>query len=87
MKRTRSATHLIAARELLGWSKEDVAEKLGRAMHSVWELERGRGSAVNADRLIALYEANGVEFLPDGQVRIRQAGTIAEGDLSSANDV
>ena len=87
MKRTSSATHLIAARELLGWSKEAVAEKLGRAMSSVWELERGRGSAVNADRLVALYEANGVEFMPDGQVRMKQSGTIAKDDLNSANDV
>jgi transcriptional regulator with XRE-family HTH domain len=74
MKRTRSAKHLISARELLGWSKEAVAEKLGRTATSVWENERGRGSLENADRLVALYEAHGVEFLPDGQVRIKTDG-------------
>jgi hypothetical protein len=29
---------------------------------------------VTADRLVALYEAHGVEFLPDGQVRIQTSG-------------
>jgi hypothetical protein len=36
--------------------------------------ERRLGSLAMADRLIALYEANGVEFLPDGQVRIKSGG-------------
>jgi transcriptional regulator with XRE-family HTH domain len=71
MKRTRSSSHLIAARELLGWTKESVAEKLGLAPKSVQVAERGRGSVEIVDRLTALYAAAGVEFPPDGQVQMK----------------
>jgi hypothetical protein len=74
MKPRPSGAQLATARELLGWSTSTVAGKIGRAVKSVQMQERQLGSLVTADRLVALYEAHGVEFLPDGQVRIKTAG-------------
>jgi transcriptional regulator with XRE-family HTH domain len=68
MKRRASGAKLVAARELLGWTRNAVSEKIGVLVGSIGDAELGRGGAVNVDRLIALYEAAGVEFLPDGQV-------------------
>jgi transcriptional regulator with XRE-family HTH domain len=67
-----SAAQLIAARELLGWSRDAITEKIGVVVGSIRDVENGRGSEVNAARLIALYEAVGVEFLPGGLVRKKQ---------------
>lgn len=72
MKPRASGAQLLAARELLGWTRADITKKIGVAVGSIQDVENGRGSEVNAARLIALCEAAGVEFLPDGQVRKKQ---------------
>lgn len=67
-----SGAQLAAARELLGWSTSTVGGMIGRTVKTVQAQERHRGSVATADRLIALYEASGVEFLSDGTVRMKQ---------------
>jgi hypothetical protein len=47
---------------------------LDRGLGVVGEVERGRGGETALARLAALYEAAGVEFLSDGQVRSKTDG-------------
>jgi hypothetical protein len=74
VKPRASGAQLVAARELLGWPKNAITAKIGVAGGSIRDVELGHGSEVNTDRLIALYEAAGIEFLSDGQVRIKSGG-------------
>jgi transcriptional regulator with XRE-family HTH domain len=64
---------LKAAREILGWTREEVAQKLGMTKHTNFAAERPlhyRPGA--ADRLDALYESNGVEFTEEApRVRLK----------------
>lgn len=64
---TVSPGKLKAARELLGWTRDNAGAKLGLHTNTVGRAEL-RGSAKNEltiMRLAALYEANGVEFIGD----------------------
>lgn len=63
---------LRAARELLGMSRAAVGKKFDRGVGIIGEVERGRAGETTVARLVALYEACGVEFHPDGAVRMRQ---------------
>lgn len=47
---------------------------VGRGAGIIGDAETGRGAQTTLDRLKALYEAQGVDFLPDGQVRIKAGG-------------
>jgi hypothetical protein len=69
-----TAAQTKAARELLGWSRAAACKMLDRGLGVVGEVERGRGGETALARVAALYEAAGVEFLADGQVRIKSGG-------------
>lgn len=62
-------SQLKAARLLLGWSREEVGEKLRRSRRMGGQAEIGQAGRTFPDRLATLYRASGVEFLPDGEVR------------------
>lgn len=62
---------LRAARELLGLSRAAASKQFGRGHGIIGEVERGRGGESTVARLSAFYEAAGVGFLPDGQVRMK----------------
>jgi transcriptional regulator with XRE-family HTH domain len=52
----------LAARLLLGWTQRRAAEKVSITISSVCEAEHGDKSDVIAARLLAVYEAAGIEF-------------------------
>lgn len=70
-----------AARALLGWSQDELAERSGVSIPTVKRLEAAEGDlggrTQTADRIIAALEAAGVIFLvPNGEgpgVRLKKA--------------
>ena len=61
------------ARELLGWSQERLAGEAGLDRTTPGYFERGRPTSAATVGLIArALEAGGVEFLPEGDVRLRE---------------
>lgn len=58
-----------AARALLGWQQSDLSEKSGvpKPTISAFETkaETGRMATLNAKAILAAYEANGLEFIPE----------------------
>ncbi|WP_371344892.1 multiprotein-bridging factor 1 family protein [Ancylobacter sp. IITR112] len=95
-----SAGQCRAARALLGWSADDLAQKARVTAAWLERFERG-GETVDdldpseAERVMRALEEGGVEFLASGQassgggpgLRIRQqGGYIPTARLSSAND-
>jgi transcriptional regulator with XRE-family HTH domain len=66
-----SVEQLVAARRLLGWTRDEVAAKLARGNRLIGEAERGNGTRETRERLANLYRATGVEFLPAGQVQMK----------------
>lgn len=53
-----------AARALLGWGVRDLAAKVGLGFDSISAFENGRPlRAANADKIVAAFDAAGVEIL------------------------
>src|SRR3954452_15581012 len=61
------------ARELLGWNMLDLAEASGVRMVALMKLEEGRKppAASKVEKVRRAFEEAGVEFLPEGGVRLR----------------
>jgi predicted transcriptional regulator len=71
-----SIRQLKAARELVAWSQEDLAEKSGVSLPTIQRLEAADGDLggrpVTGEKIVAALEKAGVEFLDDGQgVRLK----------------
>jgi transcriptional regulator with XRE-family HTH domain len=88
-----SIRQIKAARALLAWSQDELAEKSGVSSPTVKRLEASDGPlggrAGTAAKLIRALEASGVEFTNGGQpgVRLKGAGgAIAGEDLNASND-
>jgi transcriptional regulator with XRE-family HTH domain len=65
-----SIRQIKAARSLLGWSQDDLAEKSGVSKPTIGRLESQDGEAVGGraetgDALIAALEKAGVEFIAE----------------------
>jgi predicted transcriptional regulator len=71
---------LKAAREVVAWSQEDLAEKSGVSLPTIQRLEAAGGELggrpATGEKIVAALEKAGVEFLDDGQgVRLKPAKT------------
>jgi transcriptional regulator with XRE-family HTH domain len=73
-----SVDQLVAARRLLGWTREEVAAKLARGARSIGDAERGNGTREIRERLAALYRVAGVELLPNNLVRMKHSDAQIE---------
>lgn len=78
-----SARQTRAARALLDWPQETLAEKSGITDKTISNIEKGktepRGDTANALKLA--FESYGVEFLPNDGTRMRdESVTVLEGD-------
>jgi predicted transcriptional regulator len=66
-----SIRQLKAARELVAWSQEDLAEKSGVSLPTIQRLEAADGylggRPATGEKIVAALEKAGVEFLDDGQ--------------------
>jgi transcriptional regulator with XRE-family HTH domain len=65
-----SIRQIKAARTLLGWSQDDLAEKSGISKPTIGRLESQDGETIGgraetADALVAALEKGGVEFIPE----------------------
>lgn len=79
-----SVPQLIAARNYLGWSQEDLAKKAGVGVATLRRLEKSSGLSATLDAPVAAYDpksstliqllrtlnAAGVEFGVDGSVEV-----------------
>ncbi len=88
-----SIRQIKAARALLAWSQEKLAERSGVSSPTVKRLESSDGllggRAETSTKLVRALEAGGVEFTNGGQpgVRLKGAnGSIAADDLNASND-
>jgi predicted transcriptional regulator len=71
-----SIRQLKAARELVAWSQEELAEKSGVSLPTIQRLEAKGGDLAGrpatGEKIIAALANAGVEFLDDGQgVRLK----------------
>jgi hypothetical protein len=64
-------SQLKAARLLLMWTRAEVGQKLQSSRRMVGQAEVGQSGRLLPTRMAALYEAAGIEFLSDGQVRMK----------------
>jgi predicted transcriptional regulator len=67
--------HLRAARALIGWSQDELAAKAKVALRTITRME-GYDDAVDGrlgtlNRIVAVLEKAGVEFLNDGKPGVR----------------
>ncbi|MBM2711652.1 helix-turn-helix transcriptional regulator [Mesorhizobium caraganae] len=82
---TITAGQLRAARGLIGWSQQDLAEKaeVGRATIADFEAGKRAPYATTLARLQETLVAAGVEFIPENGggagVRLRKGGGIDSG--------
>ena len=88
-----SIRQIKAARALLAWSQEELAEKSGVSTPTVKRLESSDGPlggrAETAAKLVRALEVGGVEFTNGGQpgVRLRGTGGAIDADnLNASND-
>lgn len=74
------APRMRAARALLSWSQEDLAERSGITQATVANIEVGkhRPSSTTLQRLIESFHGAGIEFLPDG-VRLLESVRVYSG--------
>jgi predicted transcriptional regulator len=75
-----SIRQLKAARELVAWSQENLAEKSGVSLPTIQRLEAADGDLggrpATGEKIVAALEKAGVEFLDDGQgVRLKPPKT------------
>src|SRR5579859_6412150 len=63
-------TRVKAARALLGWSQQDLAQQAGIAVSTVADFERGERTPVpaNMDAIISALKTGGITFLEGGPV-------------------
>lgn len=90
-----SAAQCRAARAILDWSRDKLAEKSAVALRTIVDFERGARAPRDAT-LLSLrtsFEAAGVEIIDENGggagVRLRKArgdGTISPDDLNASND-
>ena len=62
-----------AARELLGWSRDDLIKKSGIGKSTLDEFERGARNlnVNNLNKILLAFESNGIEFKNrNGEVRV-----------------
>lgn len=66
--KTLSPTQCRAARALLGWNQQDLAQKANVGTSTIADFEREKRTPVNAnvEAIIATFEAAGIRFLADG---------------------
>lgn len=67
---TLSAAQCRMARAYLKWGVRELAEKGGVNVNTITRFEAGAGVlAATADKLQSVFEAEGLEFTPEGGVR------------------
>jgi transcriptional regulator with XRE-family HTH domain len=74
---TITGKQVRAARMLLEWDAEDLAEKAGMNRETVFNIERGTVQARSntLEKIVRAFGDHGVEFLEDQGVRFRPEGT------------
>lgn len=63
-----SDEQMRAARALLGWKQQELADKAGLSFATIQRMESlgtGRSSAANVDAVQKVMEAAGVQFIPE----------------------
>jgi predicted transcriptional regulator len=67
-----SVRQLRAARVLLGWSQQDVAERAGIALNTLNNIERGVVDPRKStwDRVVQVFTDAGIEFIPAGSASL-----------------
>lgn len=67
MSRLASSAQIRAARSLLGWSRAELAEKIGVSLNTVNRMETKAGARNHATRERAqdVFEGYGIAFLDD----------------------
>jgi transcriptional regulator with XRE-family HTH domain len=89
-----TAPQLRAARALLGWSQDDLADNSGVSKPTIGRLEMGRvaigGYAGTHEKLVRALAAAGVEFTNGSQPGVRLKAVAGGGmpaeDLNASND-
>jgi ribosome-binding protein aMBF1 (putative translation factor) len=76
-----SAVQCKMARVALGWRAKDLAAaaRIGVATVNRFEAEQAEPHAVTVDAIQRVLEAAGVEFKPDGSVRLNAGAAAAAG--------
>jgi transcriptional regulator with XRE-family HTH domain len=66
-----------AARDLLGWNQQDLADRIGASYGTIRRLESKAKNTPDATfaRVRAAFEAAGVEFAKGGQPGVRMKAT------------
>jgi transcriptional regulator with XRE-family HTH domain len=86
-----SIRQIKAARALLAWSQEDLAERSGVSVPTIKRLEASDGPiggrTDTADKIAAALEAAGVEFTNGGQPGVRIRKKFAQGDYARAHQI
>jgi transcriptional regulator with XRE-family HTH domain len=77
-----------AARELLGWPLQRLAEEAALAQKTLAQFEAGlcQLTVLHAEVLRDVLQAAGVEFTPPGVKLKAKARTIVAGELNASND-
>lgn len=63
-----SDEQMRAARALLGWKQQELADKSGLSFATIQRMESlgtGRSSAANVDAVQRVMEAAGIQFIPE----------------------
>lgn len=69
---TLTAEQIRAARALLNWSQDDLAQAVGVSTRTIERLEAGRASRpINFRGVRSAFVDAGVEFFDDGGLRLR----------------
>ena len=72
--RDLTAAHMRAARGLLDWSQQELAEKSGLALSTIKRLENGgvsKASVENIDKISDALAEAGIEFFNGGEPGVR----------------
>ncbi len=76
-----------AARQLLNWRAQDLADASGVSLRAISDFETGQREfrAGNMQSVVTALETAGIEFLPDGRgkgegVRLKEPRKTAAGD-------
>jgi DNA-binding XRE family transcriptional regulator len=65
-----------AARALLEWDAEDLAEKAELSRDTIFNIENGKVQArgTSAEKIVQAFDRNGIEFTDDSGVRLKRHG-------------
>ena len=67
-----------AARALLEWDAEDLADKAGLSRDTIFNIEKGivQARETTIDRIVQAFASHDIEFLPDEGVKVRRSDLV-----------